>query len=216
MTPRGRPLQQRAHASRKELLNAAGAEFAERGYAAATMQGVVSRTGLTTGALTFHFSGKEDLALAVIEAHNHAGHQVRKRFGSVIDRKDPLATLIAMSHEWCRLLAEDSVIRGGVRLTMDRPDLAGDSDDPFSPHRVWIEQAQSLLQRAVQQGELLPSVEASEEAEYLVEHFTGMQVLSNATTDHADLWRRCQRMWRHELTNLVAPQQFEKFFALLD
>ena len=54
-------------ATRAFLLQIAAELFAERGYAETTMAQLIARSGLTKGAFYFHFSSKEQLALAVIE-----------------------------------------------------------------------------------------------------------------------------------------------------
>jgi len=52
--------------SRSALIGAALAEFTEKGYESATVQGIAVRAGVTTGALYAHFHGKLDLLLATI------------------------------------------------------------------------------------------------------------------------------------------------------
>jgi AcrR family transcriptional regulator len=65
---RGRPQRsQREHgSSRQELLDAATAVFAERGYEATSVEEVIRRAGLSKGTFYFNFSGKEDLFLEVV------------------------------------------------------------------------------------------------------------------------------------------------------
>jgi AcrR family transcriptional regulator len=48
----------------KEILTAAGEEFLEKGYEAATMDSIAKRAGLSKGALYHHFEGKDDILLA--------------------------------------------------------------------------------------------------------------------------------------------------------
>jgi AcrR family transcriptional regulator len=54
-------------ATREALLAAARELFGERGYAETSTDDVVSRAGVTKGALYHHFSGKEALFRAVVE-----------------------------------------------------------------------------------------------------------------------------------------------------
>ncbi|MEU7898714.1 TetR family transcriptional regulator [Nonomuraea sp. NPDC049152] len=56
-----------AAATRRDLLVAALAEFAELGYAAATLAGIATRAGVTRGAAYHHFSDKATLYLSAIE-----------------------------------------------------------------------------------------------------------------------------------------------------
>src|SRR6476660_9353996 len=62
----------RRPSSREALIDAALAEFSERGYEAATVTDIAERAGVTTGALYAHFQGKLDLllqALGLTPAH---------------------------------------------------------------------------------------------------------------------------------------------------
>ena len=51
---------------RQEILAAAGAAFAERGYQRATLRDIASRAGVTHGSVLRHFGSKEQLFLAAV------------------------------------------------------------------------------------------------------------------------------------------------------
>lgn len=55
--------------TRKRLLDAAAAVFAEKGFAGATVDEIAGRAGHTVGALYSHFAGKDDLFLTLIDDH---------------------------------------------------------------------------------------------------------------------------------------------------
>src|SRR5205823_12981328 len=61
-----RRTEQRAE-TRSRLLSAAAELFAERGYAAASVEQIANRAGYTIGALYDHFEGKEGLFLALAD-----------------------------------------------------------------------------------------------------------------------------------------------------
>jgi AcrR family transcriptional regulator len=58
--------QQRSLATRTAIIEGAAAEFDERGYVGASMDGIAERIGMTKGALYFHFTSKADMAGAVV------------------------------------------------------------------------------------------------------------------------------------------------------
>ena len=58
-----------AAATRGRLLDAATAEFAERGYGGARIREIVARAGTNLAAVNYHFGGKEALYAAVLEHH---------------------------------------------------------------------------------------------------------------------------------------------------
>src|SRR5438477_9052106 len=66
---RGRPRadERSAGSSRAELIDAAAAVFAERGYDATSVEEVIRRAGLSKGTFYFNFADKDHLFLAVIQ-----------------------------------------------------------------------------------------------------------------------------------------------------
>ena len=64
---RGRPSGRDAAASRLELLDAAAAEFAARGYRGATVDAIARRAGLSKGTFYWVFDSKDDVFRALLE-----------------------------------------------------------------------------------------------------------------------------------------------------
>lgn len=65
---RRRPTQaERRARTRAALLDAAYAEFARRGFEAASLDDIAEAAGLSKGALYYNFAGKEELFLALVE-----------------------------------------------------------------------------------------------------------------------------------------------------
>src|SRR3954462_16006880 len=64
---RTRAARAEGRAARDELLDAALRVFAERGYRHAGVDEIAAAAGYSKGALYWHFSGKEDLLLALLE-----------------------------------------------------------------------------------------------------------------------------------------------------
>lgn len=58
---------ERRRVTRQRLLDAAAVVFARRGFAAASVDEIAKEAGYTTGAIYWHFQGKEDLFLAMAE-----------------------------------------------------------------------------------------------------------------------------------------------------
>lgn len=54
------------------ILEAAMAEFAERGYTGASLRSIAARVGVTAALVNYHFGSKEKLAAAVVEAERLA------------------------------------------------------------------------------------------------------------------------------------------------
>ena len=56
-----------AYDTRSQVLDAAFRTFSEKGYSGATLDDVAAEAGLTKGAIYWHFTGKDDLCMALIE-----------------------------------------------------------------------------------------------------------------------------------------------------
>lgn len=77
--------EQRKEETRSELIAAAATVFARRGFHGASVEQIAREAGYSTGAVYWHFSGKDDLFLAVFE--NYATTRVRE-FEDTQDRAE--------------------------------------------------------------------------------------------------------------------------------
>lgn len=79
--------QQYSAATRRALIKAAGQLFAVRGYAATSLDAIVSEAKVTKGALYHHFSGKQGIFEAVLtDLEDQAARQISKAMKGA---KDP-------------------------------------------------------------------------------------------------------------------------------
>jgi AcrR family transcriptional regulator len=187
--------QERAIRTRRAILEAAGAVFDEHGYASTTISMVLERADVTKGALYFHFSSKESLAQAVLD------EQVP--FGTVPEQPCKLQEIIDMTFVVGQRLMDNDLLRGSVRLAVDQATPSG--VDHGGPFRQWADRLTSLLEQARNQGELLPTVDPRETVELLVGSFTGIQLMSRALSDRADLGHRLSVLWAHVLPSVAVP-----------
>lgn len=87
--------QQRAIKTRAAVIAAAAHEFAERGYAGASINSIIANSTSTKGALYFHFSSKEALAEAVLDNVRAAYNRiVERRRGAHIHPFDSIAGIV--------------------------------------------------------------------------------------------------------------------------
>ena len=113
--------QERKAQTRTELVAAARTVFARRGFHGASLEQIAREAGYSTGAIYWHFSGKDDLFLAVFEdyatvrvrewedIHEHAEGDLPRRARAYADqwmerlRRDPefmVLTLEFLVHAW--------------------------------------------------------------------------------------------------------------------
>src|SRR5471032_1207771 len=82
--PRKRAEQQRAQSTRTAILEAALAEFAERGFEAASIRSIAERTGFQHPLITYHYPSKDLLWQAVAE---DTFERIRREWMSARPRK---------------------------------------------------------------------------------------------------------------------------------
>jgi TetR/AcrR family transcriptional repressor of nem operon len=118
-------------ATRERILECAFDEMYEKGYAGASLDQILSDSGVTKGALYHHFGSKADLAVAVID------EIIRPRFlqlwvDPVKGSDDPIATLIETTR--ANFSEVDSrFVEWGCPLNNLSQELAN-SDEKFRTH----------------------------------------------------------------------------------
>ncbi|MBT2369079.1 TetR family transcriptional regulator [Streptomyces sp. ISL-10] len=142
--------QERAEQTRRSLIRAAALTFDDVGYERSSLTRISDAAGVSKGALSFHFSSKDELADAVQESAHLAARAV---VDSVRRRSGPaLQSVIDITHELAVLLETDPVARAGARLGRER---AATADLPRHWNVAWAEPVRRLLHHARADGSLL-------------------------------------------------------------
>jgi AcrR family transcriptional regulator len=200
--------QPRAVATRRNLLMAAAHVFERRGYAATTTREILAEAGATRGALYFHFSSKEQIAVAVTRLQYDVWPEV---VASAEDRAPtPLDALLVALEEVVDRFQHDPVVRAGVRLSLERDVVSPDMPLPFVG---WERLLGGVLQRAAEAGQLRPGVDPAAEARVLVAAFFGIQHRSLILAQRADLPQRFAEFWVRWMPTLSADRQFDERVA---
>ncbi|WP_395576627.1 ScbR family autoregulator-binding transcription factor [Streptomyces sp. BK79] len=186
--------QERAIRTRRTILLAAAKVFQEHGYQAATISQILSEAAVTKGALYFHFPSKEDLAQEVLLSQN--------RDFFVPECGSKVQEIVDMVLLHTRRLQCDPMVKAAVRLSVDQ--LAHDLDRGEAFVR-WDSLVQERLEKAQAQGELLPHIVPDETAGVLVGAYAGIQSLSQAVSEHRDLYTRVTALLRHLLPSVAVP-----------
>lgn len=144
--------QERAIRTRRLMLKSAAEIFDREGYASARLSDISARANMSTGALHFHFTNKEELAQAVVsEARGilwRTAHLAYER------NSEPLQALTDISHALGQLLTWDVVSRAGLRLDNHR---SRKGREQFV--HAWQACVQRLLNRARREGRLAANVQ---------------------------------------------------------
>jgi AcrR family transcriptional regulator len=184
-------------ATRIALLESAALLFDEHGYAGTSVSAVARGAGLTSGALYFHFGGKENLALAVVEEH-FAG------WPSIIERVlalpgTALEQIVLLSFEVARAFRDDVVVRAGSRLWTERKGINVAMPRPFVG---WIETMAEMLARARLEGCIGAAVDPESAASVLVCAFFGTHIVSDALDGREEIEDRVTQLWLHFMPGL--------------
>ncbi|MFF4361139.1 ScbR family autoregulator-binding transcription factor [Streptomyces sp. NPDC001604] len=185
--------QERAVRTRRAVLEAAAAVFAERGYAAATIGEILHRAGVTKGALYFHFDSKVALARGVLQAQVSNDYHV--------PRELKLQEWVDAGMTLARRLPREPMLLAGVRLSADLQsrDVVG------SAWPAWAQVTTSFLAEGKERGEVLPHVVPEETAQVFLGAWIGVQYVSQAMAGWADLEARMSALFNHMLPAVTAP-----------
>ncbi|MGW7574864.1 ScbR family autoregulator-binding transcription factor [Streptomyces sp. NPDC054765] len=186
--------QDRAIRTRRVILEAAASVFDEQGYDRATIAEVLERAGVTKGALYFHFASKEQLALAVLE------EQVVDI--AVEPQKIKLQEFVDSGQVLAFRLRSDPIQRGAARLAVEQ---GSNHLDRKQSMISWTRFVEGLLTEAKDRGEVMESIVVRETAELFVGAFAGLQMMSQALTNQADLSRRLTVFFEHTLPSIAVP-----------
>jgi len=154
---RGTPRTRRKEARPAEIVEAALAEFAEMGFAAATLEAVARRAGVAKGTIYLYFETKDALFEAVVRA------KVLPRLaeaGDLIDRFDgPSDQLLAMVIGKIYHEVIDTELRSIMRLLIAEgarfPNLTAFYDREILARGRDV--IRSVILRGVERGEFRPS-----------------------------------------------------------
>jgi AcrR family transcriptional regulator len=188
-------------ATRRAILTAAATLFSERGYAGASLSDIVAATGLTKGALYWHFASKEEIALSVVR-------QTFRDWPAVIDETlvahdDVLDTLVALSRRIADQFVCDPVVQATKRLMAELPATA--LAQLPRPYVGWERTVAALVARGQAEGRINAAVDPAVAARVVVASFFGMQQISLELSARKDLHSRVDEFWELLRPALEAP-----------
>lgn len=184
--------QARAHATRKAILETAAAAFARGGLSGTSLNDLVRESGLTKGAFYFHFSSKEELALAAFRLKQE---QLLEGMAAAVRPDQPaLDRLVAMLNERVELLDKDPSLRCVLQLGQELRVHA----DPASEYAAFQETAiaaiADLLAEGRRDGSMRRDMKPRDDAETVFAAILGIDALSDLLSGGEDLALRNQQL----------------------
>lgn len=197
------PLQARAEATRRRILDSAVDLFSELGYGETGLADVLARAGVSKGAFYYHFDSKEAVAVAIIEDYR------RRNAEAVLERIDlsapMLDRMIVATFVSAAILESDKTARIGNLLLQALGQVSSVASRVYSE---WTAEFVANLTAAVQGIGPRDGVDPAEFAEAMWAAILGCHLLSSALTD--DPHARLSRAWRAMLrATLPEPAQSE-------
>ncbi|WP_190127093.1 ScbR family autoregulator-binding transcription factor [Streptomyces inusitatus] len=177
--------QERAIRTRTRILNAAAEAFASKGFPAVTILDVAELTGMTKGAVYFHYTNKEALAVAVIEEFDSRFPVVAKTVSAL--GLAPVAAVAELLTRTAIAFRDDTMMRAGARLQIERGLIRAALPLPYAKYTEII---YGWLKTAAEEDGLKPGTSPEALARVLVSAFFGAQHISWVLNDRADITER--------------------------
>jgi AcrR family transcriptional regulator len=188
--------QERAGRTRRQLLDAAATAFAAKGFPAVTLQDIADLAEVTKGAVYFHFTNKEAVAVAVTEEFYT---QLPAIAESVTARQlPPLDAVAELLLQTAVALRDNPVMQAGARLQIERNLVDADLPTPFSGFTQLITE---LLAQAQDEDMVRPTTDIASMARVIVAAFFGSQHISWVQHNREDLTDRVQ-----EIIDITIPR----------
>ena len=195
--------------TRELLLQAAFREVYRSGFQSAGIEAILSATGVTRGALYYHFDSKEALGYAIVEeivAKLPEDKWLRPLQGG----KNPIDALIGIVQA-TSVRPED--VKGGCPLVNLAQEMSA-LDEQFRKRletifKAWQEGIATALRRGQSQGTVRRDLVPEETAGFLIAMYEGYVLLAKNAQD-AKVWNVGIRNIAGWLKSLRAPRQSRK------
>ena len=203
------PLQARAEATRRRILDSAVDLFSELGYGETGLADVLQRAGVSKGAFYYHFDSKEAVATAIIEEFRD---KVELSARELFDPAAPeIGGVIRSTFDSAAMIASDKNARIGHELLQALSQISSVASQTYSR---WTKQFVAVIARAVEPWTKDRGIDATELAEAVWVSILGSHLLSSALGD--DHFARLARSWKLAMQLLAPPDQIDTYVAMVD
>ncbi len=191
-TSNTRVRQQRAERTRSLIIDTAARMFAEVGFDGVSLNDLISATGMSKGAFYFHFSSKDELALATFRVKQ------RELITRLQADAEPSASasdeLCSAMRRRARLIAGDPTMHCVVRLGADLSVRSGPGSEYASFQELGMRSISQLIERGVHTGEFGEHLEPRSTARAIFAWVVGMDSLSLLDSGGRDLEERTEEV----------------------
>jgi AcrR family transcriptional regulator len=191
-----RAVRRQPEVSRGEILDAALACFTARGYHATSVDDIAARAGLSKGAIYWHFAGKRELFLALVDRAREISDSLAQAVAAAADWRAGLAELFARVPE--QIERQLPLLRVSLEYMAEGADDRALHDRAERKLETWVEVVEAQLARGVAAGEVRP-VAAREVTLVIGALISGLTLtkLAQPELDLAPAWRVAEEIcWR--------------------
>lgn len=183
--------QVRAERTRNSIVETAAHAFAEYGYDGISLNDLVAATGMSKGAFYFHFSSKEEVALAAFRTKQE---ELIARLLDGEQSPSAIDQCAQMLRERARLVALDPSLRCVIRLGLDLTSRFGPGSEYSSFQQLAVAALADLLRRGIASHEFRRDLDPEVAARAIFSWIVGMDSLSLLESDAEDLAERTEEM----------------------
>ncbi|MCM2391150.1 TetR/AcrR family transcriptional regulator [Streptomyces albipurpureus] len=177
-----------ADARREQVLEAAGACFAQSGYLNSSLARIAADAGTSATVVLHHFGSKERLLMAVLERHEERS---KERVAKLLGPAGP-NSLQVVRDSMLEVTAYNVANPGRLQLFVRLSAEAGDPDHPA--HSYFVQRYQEIagvleaaLRAAVATGEIRADTDVRQVAQEVMAVSDGLQVQWALAEGHFDL-----------------------------
>jgi AcrR family transcriptional regulator len=203
------PLQARAEATRRKILDSAVDLFSELGYGETGLADVLQRAGVSKGAFYYHFDSKEAVATAIIEEFSA---KLQRSARDLFDPAAPaLSGVISATFDTAAIIASDKSAQVGHELLQSLSQISTVASKTYSR---WTKDFGGVIARAVRPWTTARGIDAKDAAEAIWVGVLGCHLLSSALND--DQFARLNRSWKLAVQLLAPADEVEEYVRMVD
>jgi TetR/AcrR family transcriptional regulator, transcriptional repressor for nem operon len=202
--------ERRPDTTRDRLIAAAARQFARLPYSQVSLDDILAEAELTKGAMYFHFSSKQALALTIID---DLTEMTRSAVFELLDRNmSGLETLIEFVFVRATQDIQYDLARAGVRL------LDALENTTSQPRALWKSRKEfivTLIERAATEGDVIDTHDPADITKMLVALWVGVRRISNPDQpeDYLDNFKKA---WILALPSFTNPDRIDYFTKFME
>jgi AcrR family transcriptional regulator len=194
--------QQRAERTRSLIIDTAARAFAENGFDGVSLNDLILASGMSKGAFYFHFSNKEEVALAAFRAKQQ---ELIARLGADAEPGASASDeLRSAMRRRARLISDDPTMHCVVRLGADLSVRSGPGSEYASFQALGVQSIADLIVRGVRSGEFAARLDPLSTARAIFAWIVGIDSLSLLDSGGKDLWERTEEVLALMMPTLAA------------